>query len=141
MPENSSSGDLYRARIAEFARAAAPLAARYNRIANARLLAAVCAVGCLFAGVYWPHGPAAAVLWLAAALASAAGFVALLAVHAGVQQEKDRADGLRRINAQALAPTGARLVNAAAAGRPGRPPGKMSWRPTSISSATARSFT
>ncbi len=80
-----------------------PLAVRFNRIANARLLAAACAAGCVFAGVYWPHGPTAAVLWLVAALGSAAWFVVLLADHAVVHQEKVRAEGLRRINTQALA--------------------------------------
>ena len=103
MPDPSSPGEIYRARIERFARAAAPLAARYNRIANARLLAAACAVGCVFAGVYWEHGPTAAVLWLTAALVSVAGFVVLLAFHAGVHQEIERANGLRRINTQALA--------------------------------------
>ena len=80
-----------------------PLAARYNRVANARLLVAMCAVGCVFAGVYWPHGPTAAVLWLLAALASAGWFVVLLADHASILQEKERVEGLRRINTQALA--------------------------------------
>ena len=97
------SGDIYRARIEQFTRAAAPLAVRFDRVANARLLAAVSAVGCGFAGVYWPHGPLAAVLWLAAALGSVAGFVALLAMHAGIQQARERADGLRRLNELALA--------------------------------------
>ncbi len=102
----SSPGEIYRERIAQFERAAAPLAARYNRIANARLLAAAFAVGCVFAGVYWPHGPVAAVGWLAGALASVAGFVALLAAHAQVHEETVRADGLRRINVHALARLG-----------------------------------
>ncbi len=80
-----------------------PLATRYNRIANARLLVAMCAVGCLFAGVYWPHGPTAAAWWLAGTLASTAWFVVLLADHASLLQKKERLEGLRRINTQALA--------------------------------------
>ncbi len=103
MSNPSLPGDIYRARIAQFARAAAPLASRYNRIANARLLVAGCAVGCVFAGVYWPHGPTAGVLWLVAALVSTAWFVVLLADHANVVRETGRVQGLRRINTQALA--------------------------------------
>ncbi len=89
--------------IEKFAKRIPLLTSRYNRIANARLLVAVCAVGCVFAGVYWPHGPTAAVLWLAGTLGSVAWFVVLLADHAGVLQEKERVEGLRRINTQALA--------------------------------------
>ncbi len=96
-------GEIYRARIERFARIAAPLTARYDRLANGRLFAAMGAAGCVFAGVYWPHGPTAGVLWLAAAVISGAGFVVLLGRHAGVHQERERAEGLRRINVRALA--------------------------------------
>lgn len=95
--------EIYKNRVEEFTRAAAPLASRYNRIANARLLVAGVVVGCVFAGVYWPHGPTAAVGWLVAALGSAAWFVVLLADHAKVQEETERVQGLRRINTEALA--------------------------------------
>ena len=96
-------GEIYRTRIERFTRAAAPLAARYDRLANSRLLAAACTVGCMFAGVYWSHGSTAGVLWLAATIVSGAGFIVLLALHAGVHRERERTEGLRRINVRALA--------------------------------------
>ena len=97
------SKEIYKEKVEEFARVAAPLASGYNRIANARLLAAGCVIGCIFAGVYWPHGPTEAVCWLVAALVSAVWFVVLLFDHARVHEETERVQGLRRINTQALA--------------------------------------
>ena len=103
LPHPPSPGDIYRERIARFARDAARLTARFDRLANLRLLAALGAVGGALAGAYWTHGPLAALLWLTAALASAGTFVALLAVHARVHEERERAQGLGRINTQSLA--------------------------------------
>ena len=103
MDLTSSPGDIYRARLDQLARDAAPLAGRFNRIAHARLLAAFGAVACALAGVYSPHGAWNGPLWLAAALVSAVAFAALLVVHARVHEQGERAKGLARINRQSLA--------------------------------------
>ncbi len=101
-----SPADIYRTRAERIAREAVPLVGRFNRIAHARLLSAVCAVGSAFAGVYWPHEAAGVVLWLTAALVSAGVFVALIAVHARVHEESERAKGLAGINTRSLARLG-----------------------------------
>ncbi len=95
--------DNYRTRIERISRAADHLAARFNWIANARLLAAGCAAGGVFAGAYRARDPASALFWLAAALAGAVAFVVLIAIHARIHEEEERARGLCRINAQSLA--------------------------------------
>ena len=103
LPNPPSPGDLYRGRIDRFARAAEHLTSRFDRVANLRLLAAAGVVGGVGAGFYWPQGPLATLLWLTAALASAGVFVALIASHARVHEERERARGLCRINTQSLA--------------------------------------
>ena len=94
---------MYVSRDARYAGDARDKKRDYDRISNARMLAFVGTLVCAFAGVYWPHSPLVGAAWLAAALVCLTAFVVLLARHASLHREMERADGLRQINQEALA--------------------------------------
>ncbi len=104
MPSNHSSpGDIYRQRIVRITEAATPLEGHFNRVANARLFSALVAVASVVGGAGWSHTALVTVLWLLAAGAGAVAFVVFVAIHAGIHAKRERAKGLCRINAQAIA--------------------------------------
>jgi hypothetical protein len=88
---------IYRARAEAFSAKANRLGRRFNRVANARLVAFVAAVICLVWGLAGDSAPAVA-LGLAAGVA----FAGLVRWHRQLGQRRDRAGGLHQVNAESM---------------------------------------
>ena len=102
-PPAADPAEIYRRRLEAVTAEGVKLRGVDDRISNARALAFVAALGCVFVGIYWPHAPVVGAMLLVAGLFSAGCFVFLLFKHAEIDRRQRRAEGLRRVNAEGLA--------------------------------------
>lgn len=99
----SDPPEIYRKRLERLAQEAAPLERRFDRIANARLIAVIAAIGSFIVAANARARPPTVALALSVAFLSGGAFVALLLKHARIHGQRERGAGLRRLNSRAIA--------------------------------------